>query len=160
MVTNKRTVEGYLGDVAQIFAGVGTNDPHMYVLGKVENFLSRQLHAYARSYLHKYHVRPVPIALLHECWHYLQTRDAHQCAINDLIYVAFFFLFWTGKYCNGETARIWPPSVSQMFNFSLEPAVFAPPLNPCWKSTNLPYRTLTSTLRRTWWVVHWTWTLR
>ena len=40
----KRIMEGYLRDVAQIFSGVGANDPHLDVLDKIKFCLSRQLH--------------------------------------------------------------------------------------------------------------------
>ena len=45
----KRTLEGYLRNVAQIFAGVGADDPHLENLGKIYFHLYRQLCAYARA---------------------------------------------------------------------------------------------------------------
>ena len=47
----KRTVEGYLHYVAQIFPSVGVKGLHLDGLGKINFRLSSQLRAYARANL-------------------------------------------------------------------------------------------------------------
>ena len=44
-IIKKRAVEGYLRDVVHIFTGVGSDNPCLNVLGKIEFCLSRQLRA-------------------------------------------------------------------------------------------------------------------
>ena len=94
----KRTVEGYLHDVVQIFVRVGGKDTHLDVLGKIKFLLSRQLCAYARTDPPLDSVCPVPITLLHEFWWHLRNGNANQWAIADLLYVVFFLLCRPGKY--------------------------------------------------------------
>ena len=63
----KCTIEGYLCDVEKIFASVGSKDPHLDILGRIDFQLSSQLCAYARSDPPPERIFPVPIALLNEC---------------------------------------------------------------------------------------------
>ena len=45
----KRTVEAYLRDVAQIFAGVGADDPRLDKLGHINFHLGWQLRCYSKA---------------------------------------------------------------------------------------------------------------
>lgn len=64
---SKYTVEVYLHNVAQIFAGVGVNNPRWDKLGQIDFYLCCQLQAYSRANPLPTRVSPIPIALLHEC---------------------------------------------------------------------------------------------
>ena len=50
MGVNKRTLEGYLCNMADIFTGMGVDDPRLDVLGKIGFLLSWQLCDYAQAY--------------------------------------------------------------------------------------------------------------
>ena len=87
----KRTMEGYLCDVAHIFSKMGSKDPRLDV--HINFHLSRKLHIYTQVDAHPESVCPVTTAPLHGCWWNLHDGDAHQQAISDLIYLGFLFLF-------------------------------------------------------------------
>ena len=65
-------MEGYLCDVAQIFSGVGGEDPRLDILDKIEFHISWHIRAYAWEDSPPDRVLPVTIKLPHECWQHLR----------------------------------------------------------------------------------------
>ena len=81
----KRTVEGYLCNMAHIFANMGDEEPCMDILGRNNFCLSRHLRAYAWVKPSPDQVLQIPIDLLHKCWRHLHDGYTHQQAIAYLI---------------------------------------------------------------------------
>ena len=94
----KHTTEGYLRNMAKIFAGVGSKDPRLDVPGNIKFCLYRQLFTYTWSEPPTDPVHPISIYLLHKCWRHPHAGDAHQKEISDLLCIGFFFLYKTGEY--------------------------------------------------------------
>ena len=79
-------MEGYLRDVSQIFTRVVADDPHLYVLEKIDFLLSRKLRAFTQADPPLDHIRSASIALLHKFWRHIHARNAHQSTIVYLLY--------------------------------------------------------------------------
>ena len=95
-IIKKRTVEVYLCNMTHIFSGMGTEDPRLDFLVKIDLCFSRQLHVYAQAEPPPYRIRPVPISLLHKCCSHLHSDDAHQQYVKDLLFMGLFFILRTG----------------------------------------------------------------
>ena len=148
-VVKKRTVEGNLRNVAQIFVRKGDKEPCLDVLGGIDFRLPRQLRAYAWEDPPPDRVVPVPIALLPVCWRCLQYGYSHQRTIADLIYLSLFFLCDLSNITMEVRTHVWPPPCCMMFNFSSNPVALEHPTHPCPSSDSPPLWPSPSTTRRT-----------
>ena len=88
---NKRTMEGYLRNLMQIFSGIGPKDPHLDVLVKIDFKLSQKLRVYAHSDPPPDRYHPIPISLMHKFWRHFHDGNTHQREKTDLLYLVFFF---------------------------------------------------------------------
>ena len=98
----KCTVGGYFYDMVHIHVRVEASDPRLDHLGRVDFCLGQKLCAKYWANLPPTHVHPNLITLLHECHLCLHEGDTRHCAIADLLFVVFFFLFRPGEYCRGR----------------------------------------------------------
>ena len=98
----------------------------------------------------------IPITVLHGFWKCLHYGDAHQNTIADLLCVGLFCLCRPGYYCKGGTntaysacvgrditargspTNDWHTSGSTIFNFTMDPVIFAPPTPPSLSSNDIP----------------------
>ena len=99
-----RTVEDALRSVGQTFASVGTQDPRLNTLGKIDFRIQRQLACYTRQDPPPNRVKPVPVPILmHIVSTALTGGNIFQIATADMIALAFFYLLRPGEYTGTRT---------------------------------------------------------
>jgi hypothetical protein len=88
-----RTVEDAIHSVGQGFARLGTPDPRLNPSGSRDFRLQRQLAGYAKADPPQTRVKPIPLSIVMCCLALARaTASVHNCAVADMICLAFFFL--------------------------------------------------------------------
>jgi len=97
-----RTVEDAVRAVGQGFTRLGSPDPRLTSNGKLDFRLQRQLSGYSKTDPPPNRVKPIPLSIVMCC---LALADAastiSNCAVADMICLAFFFLLRPGEYTVG-----------------------------------------------------------
>lgn len=94
-----RTVEDAVRSVGQTFATVGSPDPRLNYVGKIDFRIQRQLSCYSKQDPPPNRVKPIPVPILMNILaNALAAAHVFQIAVADMITLAFFFLLRPGEY--------------------------------------------------------------
>jgi len=97
-----RTVEDALRAVGQTMALMGTPDPRLNTVGKIDFRITRQLRSFKKADPPPNRVKPIPVPILHHAFAIcLALNTARHSAIADMIWLAFYFLLRPGEYTAG-----------------------------------------------------------
>jgi hypothetical protein len=100
-----RTVEDAVRAVGQGFTRLGAPDPRLTSNGKLDFRLQRQLAGYAKADPPPKRVKPIPLSIVMSCLGLARAAvTVSNCAVADMICLAFFFLLRPGEY-TGATTR-------------------------------------------------------
>ena len=94
-----RTVEDTVRSVGQGFARMGAQDPRLNSSGSIDFRLQRQLKGYAKGDPFAARVKPIPLCIVLCCLRIARAAPTiSNCAVADMICLAFFFLCRPGEY--------------------------------------------------------------
>jgi hypothetical protein len=94
-----RTVEDAVRSVGQGFARLGAKDPRLNTSGSIDFRLQRQLAGYAKADPSPARVKPIPLSIVMCCLRIARAAATiSNCAVADMICLAFFFLCRPGEY--------------------------------------------------------------
>ena len=88
---------------------MGAQDPHFDTPGQINFCLGCQLAGYHKANPPPHQVQPIPIQILQHLNKHYAEEMAQQCAICNLIWIAFFFLLCPGEYCHGGSNGHFTP---------------------------------------------------
>jgi hypothetical protein len=94
-----RTVEDALRSVGQMFASVGSPDPRLNAVGKIDFRIQRQLSCYKKQDPPPNRVKPIPVPIvLSILAAALAAGNLFAIPVADMIAIAFFSLLRPGEY--------------------------------------------------------------